>query len=438
MAEYQRKLESAADALARKQLGLEPRKEGVEENDRLPEIYERFKAEYLTVLEDSFEEVCGMVKGQLGIKHLSDDTMLIIANKINDKAISGDLKFVKDLTDDKEIAAVVQNASNIQKEQMEAVRVEEGEANEVVPSVGQVAEAVVVGTVIGSTLKGYYQSLNTATPEQAKVINEQIRVSNYVGNTMDKFYDADGKMQKGKVGAGLAGLWQYVMKVGKDQGLEDVKSIVMARLDGFDDTLYGELKEQCKNVQSLEDLEGLIGHAFYDSRERNAPNANKRESYEELRARIQKLGQNKSPERVEQERQENLKLGQMSDEERKEYFVEKRRELDERARMAKEYKEALDQVLDGNGGYDRLENAVNSIRAFGDNKFYTAVLTRIRENAVSKNDVGLGSMYSTFVEKDKQERDAVTGEKDVAVEDVEVATEATPIRKIDTDEGPEL
>ena len=438
MAEYQRKLESAADALARKQLGLEPRKEGVEENDRLPEIYERFKAEYLTVLEDSFEEVCGMVKGQLGIKHLSDDTMLIIANKINDKAISGDLKFVKDLTDDKEIAAVVQNASNIQKEQMEAVRAEEGEANEVVPSVGQVAEAVVVGTVIGSTLKGYYQSLNTATPEQAKVINEQIRVSNYVGNTMDKFYDADGKMQKGKVGAGLAGLWQYVMKVGKDQGLEDVKSVVMARLDGFDDTVYGELKEQCKNVQSLEDLEGLIGHAFYDSRERNAPNANKRESYEELRARIQKLGQNKSPERVEQERQENLKLGQMSDEERKEYFVEKRRELDERARMAKEYKEALDQVLDGNGGYDRLENAVNSIRAFGDNKFYTAVLTRIRENAVSKNDVGLGSMYSTFVEKDKQERDAVTGEKDVAVEDVEVAIEATPIRKIDTDEGPEL
>ena len=438
MAEYQRKLESAADALARKQLGLEPRKEGVEENDRLPEIYERFKAEYLTVLEDSFEEVCGMVKGQLGVKHLSDDTMLIIANKINDKAISGDLKFVKDLTDDKEIAAVVQNASNIQKEQMEAIRAEEGEANEVVTSVGQVAEAVVVGTVIGSTLKGYYQSLNTATPEQAKVINEQIRVSNYVGNTMDKFYDADGKMQKGKVGAGLAGLWQYVMKVGKDQGLEDVKSIVMARLDGFDDTVYGELKEQCKNVQSLEDLEGLIGHAFYDSREINAPNANKRESYEELRARIQKLGQNKSPERVEQERQEHLKLGQMSDEERKEYFVEKRRELDERARMAKEYKEALDQVLDGNGGYDRLENAVNAIRAFGDNKFYTAVLTRIRENAVSKNDVGLGSMFSTFVEKDKQERDAVTGEKDVAVEDVEVATEATPIRKIDTDEGPEL
>ena len=431
MAEYQRKLESAADALARKQLGLEPRKEGVEENDRLPEIYERFKAEYLTVLEDSFEEVCGMVKGQLGVKHLSDDTMLIIANKINDKAISGDLKFVKDLTDDKEIAAVVQNASNIQKEQMEAVRAEEGEVNEVVPSVGQVAEAVVVGTVIGSTLKGYYQSLNTATPEQAKAINEQIRVSNYVGNTMDKFYDADGKMQKGKVGAGLAGLWQYVMKVGKDQGLEDVKAIVMARLDGFDDTLYGELKEQCKNVQSLEDLEGLIGHAFYDSRERNAPNANKRESYEELRARIQKLGQNKSPERVEQERQENLKLGQMSDEERKEYFAEKRRELDERARMAKEYKEALDQVLDGNGGYDRLENAVNAIRSFGDNKFYTAVLTRIRENAVSKNDVGLGSMYSTFVEKDKQE-------KDVAVEDVEVATEETPIRKIDTDEGPEL
>ena len=77
---------------------------------------------------------------------------------------------------------------------------------------------------------------------------------------------------------------------------------------------------------------------------------------------IQKLGQNKSPERVEQERQENLKLGQMSDEERKEYFAEKRRELDERARMAKEYKEALDQVLDGNGGYDRLENAVNAIR----------------------------------------------------------------------------
>lgn len=431
MAEYQRKLESAADALARKQLGLEPRKEGVEENDRLPEIYERFKAEYLTVLEDSFEEVCGMVKGQLGVKHLSDDTMLIIANKINDKAISGDLKFVKDLTDDKEIAAVVQNASNIQKEQMEAVRAEEGEANEVVPSVGHVAEAALVGTVIGSTLKGYYQSLNTATPEQAKTINEQIRVSNYVGNTMDKFYDADGKMQKGKVGAGLAGLWQYVMKVGKDQGLEDVKSVVMARLDGYDDSLYGELKEQCQNVQSLEDLEGLIGHAFYDSRERNAPNANKRESYEELRARIQKLGQNKSPERVEQERQENLKLGQMSDEERKEYFAEKRRELDERARMAKEYKEALDQVLDGNGGYDRLENAVNAIRAFGDNKFYTAVLTRIRENAVSKNDVGLGSMYSTFVEKDKQE-------KDVAVEDVEVATEATPIRKIDTDEGPEL
>ena len=149
---------------------------------------------------------------------------------------------------------------------------------------------------------------------------------------------------------------------------------------------------ECQNVQSLEDLEGLIGHAFYDSRERNAPNANKRESYEELRARIQKLGQNKSPERVEQERQENLKLGQMSDEERKEYFAE---------------------------------------RSFGDNKFYTAVLTRIRENAVSKNDVGLGSMYSTFVEKDKQE-------KDVAVEDVEVATEETPIRKIDTDEGPEL
>ena len=200
---------------------------------------------------------------------MSDDTNLMIANKINDKAISGDLKFVKDLTDDKEIAAVVQNASNIQKEQMEAVRAEEGEANEVVPSVGQVAEAVVVGTVIASTLKGYYRSLSTATPEQAKAINEQIRVSNYVGNTMDKFYDADGKMQKGKVGAGLAGLWQYVMKVGKDQGLEDVKSIVMARLDGYDDSLYGELKEQCQNVQSLEDLEGLIGHAFYDSKIRS-------------------------------------------------------------------------------------------------------------------------------------------------------------------------
>ena len=34
MAEYQRKLESAADALARKQLGIEPKKDGVEEQER--------------------------------------------------------------------------------------------------------------------------------------------------------------------------------------------------------------------------------------------------------------------------------------------------------------------------------------------------------------------------------------------------------------------
>ena len=84
--------------------------------------------------------------------------------------------------------------------------------------------------------------------------------------------------------------------------------------------------------------------------------------------------------------------------------------LDDQARNMSKYVPVVHshwkqyQVLDGNGGYDRLENAVNAIRAFGDNKFYTAVLTRIRENAVSKNDVGLGSMYSTFVEKDKQER----------------------------------
>ena len=58
--------------------------------------------------------------------------------------------------------------------------------------------------------------------------------------------------------------------------------------------------------------------------------------------------------------------------------------------------------------------------------------------AAQMGDMRLVGMHQEFAEKDKQERDAVTGEKDVAVEDVEVATEATPIRKIDTDEGPEL
>lgn len=117
MAKYESRLEDAADALARKQLGIEPKKDGVEQQERLPELYVKFKNEYLSVLEDSFKEVCGTMKAKLGVKDLSDDTLLIVANKISEKATSGNLKYVKDLAQDKEIASIVEYASQVQKRQ---------------------------------------------------------------------------------------------------------------------------------------------------------------------------------------------------------------------------------------------------------------------------------------------------------------------------------
>ena len=314
MAEYQRKLESAADALARKQLGIDPKKEGSEKQERLPEIYEKFKAEYLTVLEDSFTEVCAQMKSQLGVKHLSDDTMLIIANKINDKAISGDLKFVSDLSQDKEIVAAVENATRAQQQQTAEANaidgVEDGKDN--------TANQVLSGVVAIGVMNNLYEQLDGASIEDAKKINEQIRVANYVNNTMNRFYDENGKMKKGMQGAGLAGLWQYVIKNGNAQDFAELKATVRVRLAGYSDEEYAELKQRCEEATSVEELDDLLGHAFYEFRERRNPKANEKESYDELRKKVEKNGKNKSREQVEKEREENLKLGNMTEQEKEE------------------------------------------------------------------------------------------------------------------------
>ena len=434
MAEYQRKLESAADALARKQLGIEPKKDGVEEQERLPEIYEKFKAEYLSVLEDSFTEVCAQMKMQLGVRHLSDDTLLIIAKKINDKAISGDLKFVSDLSQDKEIVAAVEDASRVQKQQTEATNAIEGDT---VEGKDNTAEQIVAGVIAVGVMNDLYGKLEGASLDEAKGINEQIRVANYVDKTMDRFYDENGAMKKTMEGAGLVGLWQYVIKNGNEQDFAQLKETVKARLAGYSDEEYAELKQRCEEATTVEELDDLLGHAFYDFRERRNPNVNKRESYDELRKKVGNVGKNKSKEQVEQEREENLKLANMTEQEKEEYFRARDENIKTRQRIAREYKEALDQVLDGKCGYERLEQAVDAIRSFGDEKFYGNVLTKIRENAVKENDIGLGAIYKIFTEKDKQERGSKAVEaEDVTVDEPTVAEPAAP--KMDLDEGPEL
>ena len=465
MAEYQRKLESAADALARKQLGLEPRKEGVEENDRLPEIYERFKAEYLTVLEDSFEEVCGMVKGQLGVKHLSDDTMLIIANKINDKAISGDLKFVKDLTDDKEIAAVVQNASNIQKEQMEAVRAEEGEIstttdgkeNQIIDAAVAVPMTIAfaeqmkdLGNMYDNWRNGDMDSMRDKSKKYLEGDERKRRTIDLEADLLRKLRDAKTPEEKikyttildardgmsrsieaqlqgiengnTKVYAGAMFAIARMVAIDEDRSIDEIVNEFKAMaISGLGNENAAKMLEELECIKGVTDRQQAVGLLL----DRFEEIADQEHIKHKDRSELERITYRKSKKARE--------IGQMTD---VEIDAKAERDAERREVVAKSIRNRIS-MKRSQINYTEIQEVLDSRELLTERELELFVKA-LGSAAAQMGDMRLVGMHQEFAEKDKQERDAVTGEKDVAVEDVEVAIEATPIRKIDTDEGPEL
>ena len=448
MAEYQRKLESAADALARKQLGIEPKKDGVEEQERLPEIYEKFKKEYLSVLEDSFTEVCAQMKMQLGVRHLSDDTLLIIANKINDKAISGDLKFVSDLSQDKEIVAAVADASRVQKEQTEATNAIEGE----VEGKDNTANQVVAGVVGIAALTGMK---DMSLEELAKVQKD----------AQDSYYSEEGQAKRE---AEADARREAIKNAGtpeekKEQAHNDTSyEFLIRNVEMF------EKRQKAGDPKALQTCVRNIALYLATSKENqdvvmaNATEVLKRVlPPEQMQAFIQKIDEGISLEAFtkatlelenveraknnvnlipdidkEYNRLHGLEFGEGYIQRKIEYAEmskEQREFIEQSKKMRKETIRAI--YAKGQVSYDDIAKGIAFFRE-NDRGVYSDLIERLGKRAVKTGDLRLVGMHQEYAEKDKQERESKAVEaEEVAVEEPTVVETTTP--NVDFDEGPD-
>ena len=430
MAEYQKKLESAADALARRQLGLEPKKEGVEEKDRLPEIYKKFKLKYLSVLEESFTEICAQMKLQLGVRHLSDDTMLIIANKINDKAISGDLKFVSNLSQDKEIVAAVEDASRVQRQQTTETNAIEGEG------IGKdnTANQVVVGAVGIAALVGMKDmSLEELAQSQKDVY--------------DLYYSEEGKKKR------------EAEADARREAIKNAGTLEEKNNQAHNDTSYEflirnvemfERKQKGGDPKALQVcIRNIVLYAATSKENPDSIIANATEVLkrvlppEQMQEFLQKIEDGSSLEdftkatlELESKEREN-NGGKAIPDIDKEYerlhalefgkdFIKRKIEY---AEMSKEQREFLEQIkkmksetiraiyADGNVSYDNIVKGVDFFRE-NDIEIYSNLVERLGKRAVEVGDLRLLGIHQEYIEKDKQEREAQVAEtKEVVVEE---------------------
>lgn len=468
MAEYQKKLESAADALARKQLGIEPKKDGVEEQERLPEIYEKFKKEYLSVLEDSFTEVCAQMKMQLGVRHLSDDTLLIIANKINDKAISGDLKFVSDLSQDKEIVAAVEDASRVQKEQTEATNAIEGE----VEGKDNTSNQVVEGTMAVAMTMGFAQEMKNLNDmfdnwrdndmssmrgkakeylesEERKNRNKDIEIA-----TLKKYRDASTSEEKIKYATiihardGMARSLQAQLQsiengndkayagsifsvarmiaVDEDRSVDEIlNEFRTMSIQWLGDERAKKMLEEFEGVQGIQDRKQAVDillDKFEEMVIEEGGQPRKREDLERIIYRKSKIVEKDPALRG---------VNQMSDieiEENAEQNIATRESVGlmmrNRIRLAKK------QV-----NYSEIQAVLDSKELLSEHDFELFVKT-LGMTAVEMGDMRLIGMHQEYAEKDKLECEAkVVEAEEVAVEEPTVAEPTAP--KVDFDEGPD-
>ena len=120
---FEEKISEAADALTRKQLGLE--KEQEEKRSDLPKMFVQVSNVFQIELMEQLNKISTTMMQKYGLSSVSVETLDIIADKIKEEIEDEKIQSVSDLSQNKEILVVAEHATIIQKEKEDKIKEED-------------------------------------------------------------------------------------------------------------------------------------------------------------------------------------------------------------------------------------------------------------------------------------------------------------------------
>ena len=434
MAEYENRLREAANALAKKQLGLDPKTNKEEKNDKLPEIFLSVEGQYLISLNESFRKLCGTIRETYKLNELSDNSLLILANKVNERAINGKLESIGDLSQDSEISSILEYVSVVQNEE-EVINAkyddefyennginENLENSKTIMGMDSKELTVLAAFVMANTINDDLKKFDDAiTFDEKAEAAESLRAAQYM-EKIKNFRDKNGKVEQVAELPLLAGLWNLVITHKDSMSLEELKALALETLIDMDEEKYGEFLDKIESVTAKDDLDTLIGDEFYNVRKERNPRT--RETREQLDEKMHNLSRYRSIENKQQiiDKAENLRG--LSIEEIARIERQKAEEIARRKIIAQKYSEAMKEISSGKPSFDKLQESISEAKDAGFSVMYKAMLGRVKDKSIKDNNIGLASVYTELSANDKEENSFVQVETmDIGNEDKQLGEE---------------
>lgn len=442
MAKYETVLEETAEMLARKQLGLDPKKKDVEKDKDLPQMLVSVKKTFLETLQNSFKKVCATVQEKSGVKDLSDDTMLLIANKINEEAGHGNLESINDLSKNTQIVTVAEKAVIKQVEYDANVASMEGEgASQTI----QPAEAIIGIAAIKAMSDQELEEMHNRA--QAQYYSEEAQKD----RDENKNNDLDAIGLEVNIEEKDRKTHDFVAKeflrddLGKIEAIKsgDTKALassirrsnLYALTTGDSiDVVKANLMEKYKAILKPEDMRKFAEKidGIEDSE------AFRKALLEFENDHREKAGIRRFDVDKEYEKLSNLRFSEVYKGRIQEDAALTREQREEQRRLKEQLRETRKKVYESLRGerdlsLGEMQQSIEFIRSNDTQTSYKAMMTTLGKNAVEKADMDLIGLHQSFTERDREEA-RESEAKGPVLSEVRVVRTAPEVKTMDEDD----
>lgn len=385
----EKKIIEAAEVLARKQLGIEPKKEDIQDEKDLPEMLVEYIKTFDKELTEKFKGICANMAQRFGLRDLSEDTMLVIANKIHEEAQNGNLNSISKIAENKEIVNIAEKAT-IKQQRVEMIeKIIEGEISLEEKEIS----VKILGAALIATIDKEYENLDLSNDNEVDRVHSLEHVTNAT-RLISSHVDETGKIKKGVELGFLAGIVRSI-SLNKEMTLEEAKAFALTQLEKMNPEMAEQLIEDCRNANSQEEISKIIAKKFYD--ERSIRNGKEyQESFDEFFEKITSV-----KERSEKDREEIRRRAKLTPKERKEEDKQKQKSEEKRNDFVAQYKSLNEKINNKTIDYSELDRFIEELRVSEFKNFYQGVVRVLGQRAKEDNDSSLEDICKKYCEKDK-------------------------------------
>ena len=386
----EKKITDAAEVLARKQLGIEPKKDGVQDEKDLPEMLVQYTKTFENELTEKFKLICASMEQRFGLRDLSEDTMLAIANKIHEEAQNGNLNSIATIAENGEIVNIAEKAA-IKQQRVETInKIIDGDIS---PERKEIS-GMILGAAIAATIDKEYEGLDLSNNEEVNRVHGLEHALNATKN-IGRHVDETGKIKPDFELGLIAGVGRTV-GLGKNISLEEAKAFAIEEFGKLNPEKYHDFIERCRGAKSKDELDELLTREFYDRRAER--NGRQTESYEDFRKKFYRVR-----ELSDKEREEVRRRTELSPKERREEDRLKRESDARRSELSEKFKSIREKINDGTVDYSEVSDFVGELRTSEFQAFYHGVLNNFTKYAKEKGDTSLEDVCKKFEAKDKED-----------------------------------